>query len=299
MHGFVIVETETVIKVERIVHVLFDPDAVTFLQQAFDIDPTLRDDILVLEDDYRYGPVIANSHEWEIRKQWLKNHLFIQQEDDDKAVFQEGSLRQQLRENMNADEQLHVWIWMTNHLREVCGYFSLLPWISDFDQRVELIFLHNLPFLNEKFQLFFPEKISQIPAREYPKAKRLATPLSSEEMIADREEWQKLQQQNSLLRKIAGERKCTSIAVDSYDETLLKCCNTDWIRLSRLLSAIRQRSGMDIGDEFWIWRLKQMHASGLIEIQGEWHQKPLIRIAGGEQPAAQVNDLSADEMKNE
>lgn len=282
---------------ERIVHILFDPDAAIALQQAFDIDPTLRDEILVLEDDYRYGPIITIPDAWETRNVWLKTHLFPQQEEGNSAIFQEGKLRRQLRERMETDDQLHVWIWMTNHLREVCGYFSLLPWISEFDQRVELIYLHNLPFLNEKYQLFFPEKLSSIPAREYPKAKRLATPLSSEEMMADNEEWQKLQAQNSLLRGTSGERKCKDMAVDSYDDQLMKCCTPDWIRLTRLLNVFRQQSGIDIQDAFWIWRLQQLAANGLIQVQGEWFQKPMIRLAKNEQQTA-ADDVSAHQLKN-
>ncbi|MBX5439539.1 MAG: DUF1835 domain-containing protein [Thermoflavifilum sp.] len=283
---------------ERIVHVLFDPDAAHPLRQAFDIDPTLRDDILVLEDDYRFGPVVANPNVWEMRKQWLKDHLYGQRPDTEIIVFQEGLLRRQLRERMESDDQLHVWIWMTNHLREVCGYFALLPWISDFDQRVELIFLHNLPFLNEKYQVFFPEKLSQIPAREYPKAKRLATPLTTEEMLADSEEWQRLQQHNSLLRKASGERKCQHIPVESYDAALLKCCTAEGMRLTKLLSVFRQQTKTDIQDTFWIWRLQQMADRGLIEVQGEWLQKPWIRLAIDNPSEIQVKDSSIDEMEN-
>lgn len=262
---------------ERIIHIVFDPISAQALQQAFDIDPTLRDDILILEDDYTYGPVIVDTHNWDERKEWLKTAVYPEKNEQDIAALQEGTRRNQLTQRMNEDQNLYLWIWMTNHIREVCGYFSLLPWIKDFYSRVEIIFLHNLPFLNEKKQLFFPEALYQIPSAEYPKAKRLASTLSYEEMMADMELWQQLYQQNSLLRKIAGEKKCLSIDVESYDHLLLQSCSTEWNKISRVLQSVRQQK-LPVPELFLLWRLRKLVDTRQLEIQGEWNTRSQIRL---------------------
>ncbi|MCL6523814.1 MAG: DUF1835 domain-containing protein [Thermoflavifilum sp.] len=262
---------------ERIIHIVFDQDSAQALQQAFEIDPTLRDDIVVLTDDYTYGPIVINIDQWNQRKTWLQTFIFPYNNSQPSDVLNEVEQRQKLHQRMHEEEDLHLWIWMTNHPKEVCGYFSLLPWIQNFDQRVESIFLHNLPFLNQHKQLFFPEQLSQIPANEYPKAKRLATPISREDMLADLELWQQLQTQNSLLRKVTSEKKCTSIAVDTYDQLLLKQCSTNWTRISKILQGVYQQKEY-ISADFLIWRLRELTQAHLLELQGEWHQKPLVRL---------------------
>jgi hypothetical protein len=60
----------------------------------------------------------------------------------------------------NPDEQL--WIWMGQNQHDVTGYYWLMPQFRGYQGRLMILYLNNLPFINEKGQIFYPSWFQEI-----------------------------------------------------------------------------------------------------------------------------------------
>src|SRR5690606_20183256 len=117
-----------------------------------------------------------------------------------------------LCQKMRSDEDNEVWIWAGQNTRDVCGYYALLAPLSDFLGRVHLIYLNNLPFINEKGSIFYPTQLSEILPKEFLKARKLAREITAAEVEMDGEEWRRLKMENAPVRLLEGGKKISSQA---------------------------------------------------------------------------------------
>ena len=99
------------------------------------------------------------------------------------------------------------WIWMGQNQHDVCGYYWLMSQLRKWQGRVMIIYLNNLPFLNDRGQLFYPSWLAEIPAKEFLKAKKLARPITAREYEIDPDEWRKLAEENAAVRILEGGKK--------------------------------------------------------------------------------------------
>jgi len=49
-----------------------------------------------------------------------------------------------------------VWIWAAQNKHDVSGYYWLMSQLKDFQGRIFILYLNNLPFINEKGHIFYP-----------------------------------------------------------------------------------------------------------------------------------------------
>jgi hypothetical protein len=278
---------------ERIIHILFDEAGAKNLQAAFAIDPTLEDAVVVMEDDWSAGPLTDMEEDEEriTRASWLQHHLATDSEEPSAAAKDQEKL-QDILEQLQQDDNLHIWIWAAQNTRDVCGYYWLLQQVQAYQGRVEMIYLNNLPFLNEKAQLFFPLSLSEIPPKEFPKAKRLAREITPSEIEVDTEEWQLLMNEPSLLRVLEGAKKIKPQPADACDADILRQCRPDWQKAGRVLQQLAAKHKQIPGEAFLLWRIKELIAQGRLEYQGELKGKKdfEIKVAGIPAPA---DDASA------
>lgn len=66
------------------------------------------------------------------------------------------------------------------------------------------MYLNNLPFINEKGSIFYPDHIGNIPPRELVKAKKLARQVTVSEFEIDPDEWTRLQNEEKDVRILEG-----------------------------------------------------------------------------------------------
>src|SRR5258708_28413103 len=85
-----------------------------------------------------------------------------------------------------------VWIGAGQNKNDVSGYYWLMSQLKDFQGRIFILYLNNLPFINEKGHIFYPVNLSEIPAREFIKARKLARPITLSEFEIDPAERSKL-----------------------------------------------------------------------------------------------------------
>lgn len=255
------------------IHIVFNEPDIAVLKQAIALDESLEGEVLLIRDDYAVGPLtdMYKGEGRELRRNWWKEVLAggdydgkadTNEIDDFKTVADlVGTLRR--------DTEQIVWIWAAQNKHDVSGYYWLLHFMKEFQGRVFILYLNNLPFLNEKGQLFYPSWLSVIPPKEYLKAKKLARPITLSEFEVDPDEWLKLAGENKAVRILEGGKKLAQYNEDFYDADLRKFITGDWQKASKIIHQFLAKNKHTTGDAYLLWRLKAMLATGGIDIQGE------------------------------
>jgi hypothetical protein len=169
--------------------------------------------------------------------------------------------------NENPDEI--IWIWAAQNKHDVSGYFWLMSQLKDLQGRVFILYLNNLPFINEKGHIFYPDWLSQIPPKEFLKAKKLARPITLSEFEVDPDEWTKICQEGKGVRILEGGKKLAQYGYDFYDMDLKKFVGTDWQKASKIIYQFLHKNKQTTGDAYLLWRLKELLSQGDFDVQGE------------------------------
>jgi len=254
-------------------HIVFNEADVSVLQLAIEMDDTLAGEVWQVKDDYAVGPLadIYTAEGREARRQWW-NEVLAGGDYDGKAMTGEvddHALLQRLTERLQADNKEIVWIWAAQNKHDVSGYYWLISQLKDFQGRVFILYLNNLPFINDKGNIFYPEWLHVIPPREFIKAKRLARPVTLSEFEVDPDEWMKLCNENKGVRLLEGGKKLQQKDYDFYDEELKKFITPDWQKAGKLIHQFLAKAKHTTGDAYLLWRLKTLIAAGAVDVQGE------------------------------
>jgi len=256
------------------IHIVFQRPDVDALKASFGLEPALEGDIMQIEDDFAVGPLkdIHTSEGWELRKEWWRNVLAGGDYDgrvDSGDVKDDRATVDQLKERLNADPQEFAWIWAAQNKHDVSSYYWLMSQLKDYQGRIFILYLNNLPFINEKGHIFYPVNLSEIPAREFLKARKLARPITLSEFEIDPDEWSRLSNEDKGVRILEGGKKLTQYGYEYYDDELKKFITGDWVKASKLINQFLNKGKQTTGDAYVLWRLKKLVADGVIEAQGE------------------------------
>lgn len=255
------------------IHIVFNEADVDVLKKAIELDESLQGEVLQVKDDYAVGPLagIYTAEGLEARKQWWREVLAggdydgkveTGEVDDNKLVIE-------LIERLQADPAELVWVWAAQNKHDVSGYYWLMSQLKDFQGRIFILYLNNLPFINEKGLIFYPEWLHVIPPKEFLKAKKLARPITLSEFEVDPDEWTRLQQEEKGVRLLEGGKKLSQQDYDYYDADLKKYITGDWQKASRIIHQFLHKNKQTTGDAFILWRLKTLLAAGEFDVQGE------------------------------
>lgn len=254
------------------IHIVFNEADVDVLKKAIELDPTLEGAVWQVKDDFAVGPLteIYTAEGIEARKQWWRDVLaggdFEGKVDD--GSIDDNKLVADLIEKLQSDPAEVVWIWAAQNKHDVSGYYWLMSQLKDFQGRLFILYLNNLPFINEKGLIFYPEWLHVIPPKEFLKAKKLARQITLSEFEVDPDEWAKMQQEEKGVRLLEGGKKLGSHGYDYYDEDLKKYITGDWQKASRIISQFLSKNKQTTGDAYMLWRLKTMIAAGGYDVQG-------------------------------
>ena len=252
-------------------HIVFQEQDVRTLSKSFDLDEALRDEIVLIRDDYSVGPLLGIYSEEGIeeRKNWWKNVLgegevssTINDWDDNKKVLE-------IKEKLENNKTEIALIWVAPNKHDVSGYYWLLAQLQEFVTRVFVISLNNLPFISDKGTIFYPENLFEIPPREFLKAKKLARPVTASEFESDGDEWAKICSENKIVRILEGAKKLSQHDEDFYDKYLLEFVTDNWQKASKVIQQFLSRSKHTTGDAYVLWRLKELISRETIDAQGD------------------------------
>lgn len=254
-------------------HIVFQQADVNALSKSFELDENLRSEIFEIKDDYAVGPVlnIYNPEGMSDRKEWWRNVLkgndLVPSVDsgvvDDQRVFLE------IKNKLEDGENEVAWIWVAPNTHDVSGYYWLISQMKKYAGRVFILSLNNLPFINEKGNIFYPQNLSEIPSREFVKAQKLARKVSLSEFEIDPDEWTKICNENKMVRILEGGKKLVQYDDNFFDKYLLEFVTPDWQKANKVITQFLNKSKHTTGDAYMIWRLKKLIGTGVIDVQGE------------------------------
>lgn len=254
-------------------HIVFNEPDIPVLQKAIELDNSLQGEVIQIKDDYAVGP-LANIYVGEgiaARREWWKEilsggdyHSLAESNEID-----DYNTTAAIVGNMRRNPEEVVWIWAAQNKHDVSGYYWILHFMKEFQGRVFILYLNNLPFLNEKGQLFYPQWLSTIPPKEFMKAKKLARPITLSEFEVDPDEWTRLCNENKGVRILEGGKKLSQYEYDFYDADLKKFITPDWQKASRIIHNFLNKNKHTTGDAYVLWRLKSILKEGEFDVNGE------------------------------
>ncbi len=256
------------------IHIVFEKASVGVLQKTIELDESLAGEIIEIKDDYAVGPIenIFEVEGYQQRRDWwkeiIKNSTYENQLDivDDKLTIH------QLIKNLTENEEETAWIWVAQNTHDVCGYYWLMSQLKDFQGRVEVLFLNNLPFINEKGLIFYPEYLHEIQPKEFIKAKKLARTITPSEFEIDPDEWKKLCAENNILRILEGGKKVVGKPSNYFDKQILEMISSEFQKLSKIIQQILSKSKLNISDTFIVFRIKEMINAEQLVMLGDWEK---------------------------
>lgn len=271
-------------------HIVFGQASAPALAAAFELDETLKGDLLCFEDDLSVGPlfILDTKDGQSNRRQWWQQIAGIQPQTQTQtppqpaaeggqpagpAVAEEESgdpeQARQLKARLKTEPELEVWIWAGQNARDVCGYYWLVSQLYDFSGRIHIIYLNNLPFLNDKGAVFYPTHLHQILPKEFLKARKLARPVSLAEFELDGDEWHRLMNENAGIRLLEGGKKLKGEPVDYYDKDLLQHSGKEFQKASKVVSQLSGKLKYPVLEQFLAWRLKELIKEEKLDSRGE------------------------------
>ncbi len=254
-------------------HIVFDKRGAELISEAMDMDNTLDGEIILIHDDYSIGP-IKDLHTESGRIQradWFRNIGGEEKNITGEKLSEVADhiILEKILSRMEQEEFDEIWIWLAPNTKDVCGYYWLISQVKNFSGRVYILSLNNLPFIGEKGNIFYPVFLSEIPSREFVKAKKLARPISPAEFETDPDEWIRCCAENKNLRLVEGVKKIISREDDYFDKTILHSLQSSFQKIARAVQVFLLKSPDKINDSFVLWRLRKLMATGMVEQQGE------------------------------
>lgn len=254
------------------IHVVFNEAEVALMNEVITLDETLTGEVVLIRDDFAVGPLagIETEEGWNARVAWWRGLLTGSPYGTDLAgSFDDRQTVAAMIEKLEAEPEQEIWIWMGQNQHDVCGYYWLMSRLTNYQGRVMVLYMNNLPFINEKGHLFYPSWLHEIQPREFLKAKKLCRPITLSEFEIDPDEWRKIVEENAMVRMLEGGKKIVGKEETFYDGEILKNITGEWQKSWRVLSNTLNRMKIKTGDVFIMWRLKKLIADGRIEVVGE------------------------------
>ncbi len=254
------------------IHIVFNESEVDLMKQVMQLDETIDGEVIQIKDDFAVGPLagIDTEEGWNARVEWWRSLLQGSPYKEDLAgSFDDRQTVKELKEKLDTNSEEQVWIWMGQNQHDVCGYYWLMPQLKDYQGRVMVLYMNNLPFINEKGQIFYPSWLHEIQPKEFLKAKKLCRPITLSEFEVDPDEWKKLVDENAMVRALEGGKKISGKEESFYDNDLLKNITPEWQKATRVLTNTLHRMKVKTGDVFVMWRMKHLIGAGRVEVTGD------------------------------
>lgn len=282
------------------IHIVFNESEVDLMKQVIEMDETLAGEVIQIKDDFAVGPLqgIDTEEGWQARLDWCRRLLQGSPYGDSLVgSFDDRVTVAQLKTKLDENPEEELWIWMGQNQHDVTGYYWLMPQFRDYQGRVMVLYLNNLPFINEKGQIFYPSWLHEIQPKEFTKAKKLARPITLSEFEIDPDEWRKIVEENAVVRILEGGKKIVGKDETFYDNEILKNLTPEWQKATRVLTNTLHRMKIKTGDVFIMWRMKDLISRGRIEVMGDinkgWKDFD-VKLPG----TKQAEEVQADEATN-
>jgi hypothetical protein len=255
-------------------HVVFNEPDILVLKQAISLDETMAGEVLLIRDDYAVGPLaqLDQPEGWQARRDWWRMLLEASGDykvDETLDMVDDKMMLHSITKKLEENEEEVLWIWAAQNKHDVSGYYWLISQLQPWQGRVFILYLNNLPFINEKGSIFYPQWLSEIPAKEFLKAKKLSRAVTPSEFEVDGDEWKRICNEGKMVRLLEGGKKLGQADVDFYDKAITKYVYGDFAKGQRIIAQFLAKEKETTGDVFLTWRLKQLIEPNAWEVKGD------------------------------
>ena len=253
------------------IHIVFQEADIAVLQKAIELDEKLQGEVWQIKDEFAVGP-ISNIYEpegYQQRRNWWTEVLEYSSYSAAIDIVDDKLTVYNLKNKLDGNNEV-CWIWMGQNVHDVCGYYWLMSQLKEYQGKVFVLYLNNLPFINEKGHLFYPNNLFEIQPSEFLKAKKLARLITPGEFEVDPDEWNKLCNESAIIRTLEGGKKIVSKEEKFYDNPLLNLISAEPQKLNKLLHSFYSKTKIHAGDVFMVWRVRKMIGQNKITVQGDW-----------------------------
>jgi hypothetical protein len=253
------------------IHLVFNEADRPVLQEAIRLDESLSGEIILVRDDYAVGPVynIYAEEGMAFRKEWWQSVCTGGDYENNVNEVNDAATLAAITETLRKDDTETVWIWAAQNKHDVCGYYWVLYHLKEFQGRVLILYMNNLPFINEKGNIFYPNRLSEILPKEFLKARKLARAITPSEFEVDADEWLRIASDNKEVRLLEGGKKIVQKDADFYDAGLRKYITGDWQKAAKIIHHFLGKEKETTGDAYLLWRLKGMVNQQQVDMQGK------------------------------
>ena len=255
------------------IHVVFQKADVATLQKAIELDETLSGDVAEIKDEFAVGPIenLDTEEGWTAREDWWRGLVNDSPYSGENLVgsFDDRKTVEGIKQRLNENSKEEIWVWMGQNQHDVCGYYWLISQLKEYQRRVVVLYFNNLPFINEKGQIFYPTTLHAIQPKEFLKAKKLNRKVTLSEFEVDPDEWKKLCSDNATVRILEGGKKIVCKEEDFYDKDVLNGLSNEWQKGNKAMHSILSKMKTGTGDVFLLWRIKKLALEGKVDINGD------------------------------
>ncbi len=251
-----------------IFHIIVGDMASAPLKEAVALEPQMAGTVVVLKDLLHLGELVkAEGQSFSDLRSAYWN----------KVIPHEKTpiLTNDLERVLDISTQLHnsdvatAWIWLAPSPADVSAYHWLLGYLGKHREKLRVVNIAGLPFLDENGKLYYPKNFSQILPKEIVKARRLARQLTAGELEVDSYEWQKLVEENAGVRIHEGGKKLVSKTDDYYDKAILSICSEQFQKASKVIKQTLSKMEVPTGDLWLVWRIRTLIVQGQLIAQGD------------------------------
>lgn len=254
------------------IHIVFQQMDAGILKKVIELDESLAGDVYEVKDDFAVGPIadLDTEEGWAARENWWRQLLDASPYSGENLAgsFDDRKTVEAIKQRLDENEIEEIWIWMGQNQHDVCGYYWLISQLKEYPGRVVVLYFNNLPFINEKGQIFYPTTLHEIQPKEFLKAKKLNRKVTLSEFEVDPDEWKRLASENAVVRILEGGKKIVSKEEEFYDKEVLGGLSNEWQRGNKAMHNILAKMKIKTGDVFLLWRMKKLVEEGKIEING-------------------------------
>jgi hypothetical protein len=255
------------------IHVVFQQADVHTLKKAIELDETLTGDVIQIRDDFAVGPIdnLDSEDGWAARENWQRSLLSESPYSSENLVgsFDDRKTVEEIKQRLDGNDKEELWIWMGQNQHDVCSYYWIISQLKDYQGKIVILYFNNLPFINDKGQIFYPAALHEILPKEFLKAKKLNRKITLSEFEADPDEWKRLCNENAMVRILEGGKKIVGKDESFYDKDLLTGLSSEWQKGNRAMQSVLGKMKIKTGDVFLLWRMKKLAEEGKIEINGD------------------------------
>ncbi len=255
-----------------IFHFITGDMAAAPLKDAILSDAGLEGEVVVVKDVLSVGPIQRPEGEsFSGVRSAFWQQIMLNEKNPAQPLVEVDDLERVLEigNNLAKSTSAAIWIWVAPMPADICTYFWVLHYLRKYADRIYIVNIAGLPFLDMEGKLFFPKSISELLPRELVKARKLARLLTKTEIETDSEEWGRLVQENTQIRVHEGGKKIASKPLNHYDAQLLGYCTHQFQKAHKIVGQAISKHTIPTGDMFLGWRLRKMTETGRLLLQGE------------------------------